>query len=196
MELRDLPIRLHWRGWAADSHRLRHEGWKLSCDETFCDFSFTKRLRVVAQSPLNDFMLMGELYLNMDTGRHLAKLAESLCSRGVTMQIYRVFDCIQVYAESKSTWDSMQRLTEWDGFASVPVLPDSGAYRHQISELQIFKQARGSDIYLPEASVDECLNQILKMQYPKAKVLESLAAEKGKHVSRPSIKAQIFSLAC
>lgn len=189
------PIRLQWGAWQTNSHALYREGWKFSSSTQSDEYSRAFLVRIAATSPDNRTIMAGTFCLPLEeifAPAHLYNLMQSEFShyygRIVQMGIYdskHVFETI-----------SVPELNTWTRMTAVDVMQAQSISRRTFSmkDFNFFKQFEdqsSSDIYIPEKSVDDLFNEILKIQYPQQQEIKKglIMPEK-----KPIIQAKIFSL--
>lgn len=182
----EVPIRVCWHGWEADTYGLRRAGWQVFASEAMADYAFERIARLALTDPDKRIMIYGEFRINQRLLHGSPNsLVDVLCHAGIDMQMFKATDRMMIYEKPKLAWDAMDAMLPTDGFVSLPY------EEHDVRELKLFKYSEPArEIYIPQMSVDDCLNKILRIQYPdreKPKLVEAQA--------RPVIQAKIYSLA-
>lgn len=184
-----IPIRVRWAGWESDTYRLKREGWKVWAGERISQYEFAKELEIALTCPEDKLMIHGKLKINprdLYARGSQVEMQKLLYQIGVDMHMYRPTDRFMTYEKPKVFWDDLNSLSESDGFASIPL------EEHRLHDLKIFQNTdKPKEIYLPPSSVDECLNQILRLQYPQQQEIKA----KEKEIIRPVMQARVYALA-
>lgn len=184
-----IPIRVRWVGWESDTYTLRQMGWQVFASESFSQHRFEKVVNLAVKDPGDNLMIAGEFAINPrvlfdKSGTEIHKM---LYQVGIDMRQFRATDRMHIYSDTASTWAAMNAMEPCDGFANI----DCSGVVKDIRELKLFSyKENAKEIYLPPNSVDECLNQILKLQYPERQIVKP-----GEAVVKPVIQAKIYQLA-
>lgn len=189
VNLRVMPIRLHWSGWTSDTFSLERMKWTIYADEQLSMHSYEKQIRIAAKCPYDKMVITGVLSLPMHMRGGDRELF-AILNNGVNMQHYKFTDKIITYPQVGSSFvDSMNKLESNNGLAYIPTMTEEIDF----SSFRIFKQPseNGQSIYLPSGSVDDCLNRILELQYPIQKELK----EKMAGMEAPIVRAKVYSIA-
>lgn len=187
--LTQLPIKVRWQGWDSDTYRLRALGWKIWATEgPSYDFR-CKAICLSARHPSGELVLAGfgeidpcSVTVEFNTARYLVEVGIEMKSLTPGNQVVR-------YSMSVNQVDMLERLRPIDGFAYLPEGLDRSWV--DVREFNIFKYSEDAgEIFLPQASVEQCLSQILKVQYPTQELLK-----KDSKLVKPALCAKIYSLA-
>lgn len=190
-KLVDVPVRVRWRGWESDTYTLRNQGWKIFAHEEMRDYKCEMAIRLAVRDPDSRFVIIGEL--NINPGRFYSRdfsLLEQICKIGMEMQGFQSTDRCMLYEQPKVAWAAMDAMLPTDGFASVNI----GQEQRDFKELKLFKYKEDAkELIIPQASVDECLNTILRLQFPEQQRIK-MSAETNT-IIKPAIQAKIYALA-
>ena len=189
LQLEQIPIRVNWAGWESDTYVLKRQGWQVFAAQQMSPKEYAMEIMVSVKAPDNKLMIMGRYKLRAE---HLVQnrraLLEGLCQAGIDMQSYQATDKAAVYETPKYDWNMMNAMAPCDGFASVDLGPQVIGF----DKLNLFKFTENpKEIYIPHSSVDECLNRILQLQFPKQDEIK----RNGAKVERPVIQAKIYAMA-
>ena len=179
------PIQFRWGGWVSSSHILRNEGWKFHATEERDLYSDRHMAHLVITSPDKYMCMSGRIYMSyQDFLKEGYRQFDSPLAVPIQMESFEaksVFKCIN--ADEMRNWKA---LTEIDIMAPTSV-------RHskiRLKDLRIFKQVveePKTQFFIPEKSVDQLFNEILKIQFPEQKRL--ILPD-----SKPILKAQILTM--
>lgn len=182
------PIRLNWAGWETDTYRLQRAGWKLSAMQDIrgqrlqLAFQYGSRggkLQAITEAiPFNyeamvdphDYggyarRAIGEITLNV-----MQAIGDQVW---INMHGHIDFNFNAIDAEPRYTSAKITRLEDFAHFAG-PLI-------------------RTNEIIVPEKSVPELMEMILKMQQPAR--IERIKDElRGEHRVEQKFHAQIISL--
>lgn len=179
------PIRVFWDGWESDTFRLKRSGWEVFFKSDRSRYLDAQIIQVALTDPDKRMLIAG--YYNL-SGREALSMGNDyrfIFEHGIKCQSYQLTDRIMTYEEPHRDWWRMSsEFKPCDG-----LLP---ANWKAISELPLMQRSNdeGSAIYIDQASVDDCLNRILQVQYPKQEELKMLVTK-----TPPVIQARIFSIA-
>jgi hypothetical protein len=189
IEFNQIPIRVRWAGWESDTYVLKRQGWQIFAHQQMCPYEFAQEIMISAKAPDNRLMIMGRKKITPDRVYGGSRgLVEMLYHAGIEMTAYRSNDMVSIYEMPRTDWLAMDAMLPCDGFANV----DLKSERQSFETLNLFKFTESpKEIYIPQTSVDDCLNKILQLQFPKQVELKKNAAL----VERPIIQAKIYSLA-
>ena len=184
------PVKLHWAGWETNTYRLQQAGWSLSAEEDIRDMRMRLALRheghrIYGLTAGVDFDFMGARYNAMDMVRATEAMTipvQHMASR-LTVQSY-----------------------EHGGFNFRPIDATPQFLERRIQSIEDFAHfatplARTQEIILPEESVPELLERILKLQQPARtdRLREQLRADRDglrlDATPRQKFHAQILSIA-
>jgi hypothetical protein len=182
------PVRLNWAGWETDTFRLQQAGWSLSADQDL----YRNTMRIAFRHQ----------------GLETTALTEVSCwdfERSHYDPAYLAGVTLPVKVMSRQVNIHMHGEVDWSGFKPVDAQPSWTSHRvERLEDLVHFAPslARTKQIILPEESVSDLLDRIVKMQEPGReehfKRLAREANEPGRAVSFQPISkvhAQIISLA-
>lgn len=184
------PIKLRWGGWVSDTYLLQRDGWKFHSEEHYEPYQDYHAIRLAVTSPDTAMAISGVLRIPamelMNTSG--AMWRERVLYHGFDMQQYNAKDVFRVsYPEE---------ISSWRGLSPVDITQPTMATDRQITmrEFKVFspsEQNTENEIYIPEESIDEMFNKILKLQYPQQQEIKKglIMPEK-----KPIIQAKIFSL--
>lgn len=155
-----MPIRVNWRGFQSDTYTLASSGWEVRRDvENRWDLHNNIWIRII--DPQKRIMISGYI----DTSQTL-RLGAAFWSATATLRIEHsldmltISDKVVIFEDSRRRFDSMATAELTDGLLHVPISQDG-----YVRNLPYMGKKGSKLIYLPEANVDQCLNQILKLQY-------------------------------
>lgn len=185
-----IPIRLRWHGWVTDSFTLRECGWEIKAAQNRSVHLDAAYLDIAAIPPDKKLMIYGRMVID-----HLALYARStehllrdLCDGGIEMSTYKTTDRVECFSWPTSQWKDLNTLEPFNGLGNF----DLNQHTYNFLDSNLFKDnVVSKDIYIPQLSVDECLNQILKLQYPEQVQLKKASVG----FVKPTIHAKIYSLA-
>lgn len=149
------PIPLRWNGWNSDTHILSRNGWSFHATR----MEFWDGLRITCTSPEKQVVLLAQIPHFRDE-RYGNFWGETFFHRGIEFS-----QCI-----TKETNIHMSPGFKWHTLEPIDVIKPVEITLHEIfrgSSLKMFHEAQ--KIVIPPASVEECLNHILKLQYPAQK---------------------------
>lgn len=181
------PIQLNWAGWETDTYRLQQRGWTLSAMQDIRGQRLQLAFRI-GNDPYRKFEAITEVipfnYERTLDGRYVGD-RQYLDSIVLRVQ-QAVSDQVMVHTsgDANRLWapiDAEPRYTE----AKITRLED---FAHFAGPL-----IRTNEIIVPEASVPELMERILKLQQPAR--LERIKEElRGEHRPEQRFHAQIISL--
>jgi hypothetical protein len=178
------PIRLHWAGWETDTHILQQCGWQISAsqDQTY------NRMQIAFKH--KDFRVYG-ISEFIDFNFH----AYHLCNSVNQYEILKYIRDLNVRCEiGQQIYLHVQGPVN---FKPVDTLPQfTTLERNSIEDLIYFAPnlARTQEIIVPDKSVVELMEEILKKQDPaRQKYFEDKVRE-DKFSPRQKVHAQIISL--
>lgn len=182
------PIKLRWGAWVSDSYLLQREGWQFNAEEHYEAYTNCHAIRLAVTSPDNNLIISGVIRMGREEFMgpyNWNRFGE----RPVEMQQYYSPRDVFRYADR-------EEINSWSAMQAVDVTVPTHATERQIAmrDFKFLQPATNAknEIYIPEASVDELLNQILKIQYP-----EQQEIKKGLIMpeAKPIVQAKIYSLA-
>jgi hypothetical protein len=183
------PIKLRWGGWVSDTYLLQREGWKFHSEEHYEAEMDCYAVRLAVTSPDNHMVISGVTRVLqeqlLEYGFNHQK--EIWHHRGLDMQQYNAKDVFRV--------TSMAEIQSWKALSPVDITMPTMINQQNIymRDFKIFQPAENQtqEIYIPQDSVDEMFNRILKLQYPQQQEIK-----KGLIMpeAQPIIQAKIFSL--
>lgn len=193
------PIQLRWNGWVSDTHILSRQGWKFTASQHKDEYSGRIAVNLAATDPTKyvviagNFMINPQEFLQGDWHRSYMQQwdGDPWGRRSIEMQQFTARDVFRTIGQ--------QELQSWQGMELIDVTMATHAQPREIymGSFNFFKKISGleeakQEIYIPQKSVDELLNEILKIQYPEQqKIKKGLILPEAK----PIIQAKIFSLA-
>lgn len=175
------PLRVHWAGWETDTFKLQACGWKLSARQDVAGSRLQLALRhdgVGIEGITQELSYRFEQALDMRERAYVEAIVLKVqVMLGETVMVHHVGDLSTLWspidAEPRYTESRINRLEDFAHFAGTLV--------------------RTNEIIVPEESVPELLERILKMQQLGRieRIREELRGEK-----RPEqqFHAQIISL--
>jgi len=181
------PLTLRWWGWETTTSHLHRNGWKFHAFEQMGMYSDALLIALAATSPDGVVMLRGSVklpYYEAFQSQHLGMGALGYVSRsGIEMQQYVIKDRVHVMPSTD--------FKELQSLQPIDITQETYASR-EFKDLKCFQyKEEGPSIYIPPTSVDECLNTILRLQYPEQeKIKKSLIMPEQKTL----LKAQVYSL--
>lgn len=183
------PIMVRWNGWESSTYQLKASGWEVWAGEKLADFHHAKIIDIALTTPRKELMLAGRLKLNYrDVVADPRGFSHAL-SIGVECQLYRINDRVMVIQEPHRDWaKGMESLEPVDGLLYRPI--GDSDYIDVRSFKHMRREEEGRPIFIDRASVDDCLNRILQVQYPTQKVLKELGQQ-----ATPIMHAKIYSIA-
>lgn len=175
------PLRLHWAGWTADTYSLQRAGWSISAEQHIQSMTMQLALRhpdkggygVSSRVPF-DYMYERDSFAPMDLGADI-RFGRSIDFHVTDLPSFRAVDALPQMME--------RRRVSLEDFA------------HFHTPL-----VRTNEIVVPEESVEELMERILKMQQPDrtARIRESLRNPEGYRMDalpKQKFHAQILSFA-
>lgn len=185
--IHSFPIRVFWHGWVSDTLTLKQGGWHVFGHQEHSPYQQALDFTLGLRDPEATILIYGKFSVTVRDIMQGASVKSRLYHGGVEMQLMRATDRCFTHSVTSAEWSSMDAMLPIDGFLNVP-----DRLERPISELNLFKFTdQPKEIYIPQGSVDECLNRILQLQYPAQR--ELVKAEGN--VVRPVMQAQIYSLA-
>lgn len=184
------PIPVEWQGWRSDTHSLARLGWDILAEEGLDHYTMSHRIRLGLLSPEKTLMITS--IFNISTQETLysrTSSAEIMRHMGVrNMSIIHERDVHRVMPEPEFV--SINNMKKIDPYGTVTVKQEdmyTGRYRffNYVSD-------NPKEIIIPPSSVEECLNHILRLQYP-----DQVELKKGLILPdrKPIIQAKILSMA-
>jgi hypothetical protein len=172
------PVQLHWAGFETDTYKLQQQGWELSAEQELYDRTMRIALRHQQAGMYGISEKIDWDYFHEDQSiysgfqRPTPKVPIRMMSKNIMVEV--------MYG--KSTDFSFQPIDARPQYMETT--------RMDISDLVHFAPLRAKGILLPEASVPELMDQILKLQQPmrEREILRDLK-------TTPIVHAQIMSLA-
>lgn len=191
------PIPLYWGGWHSSTHELDRQGWTFDASTSTDEYLNRLCIRLAATSPEKGVVISGVFYI---APREIAMRGSyhdigsmwrgEFYDSPMRMQQY---SCKEVFRSvSMPELQSWELLEKVDIHKAVDVRPRELFRR--MDQFRFFAPLENThnEIYVPEESVDELLNKILKVQFPKQQeIKKSLILPE----SKPIIQAKVFSLA-
>jgi len=175
------PLRVHWAGWETDTYRLQKCGWKLSAFQDIRGSRLRIALRhegVGIEGITQELDYRYEQALDLRGRAYVDNIVLNVQRMlGETVMLHHVGDISAMWspidAEPRYTERRIDRLEDFAHFAG-PLI-------------------RTNEIIVPEESVPELLERILKLQQPGriARIREEL---RGEHRPEQKFHAQIISL--
>lgn len=174
------PLRVHWAGWETTTFRLQKCGWKLSAYQDIRGSRIQMALRhdgLQIEGITNELSYEYERALDMrerDYVNSIVLTVQRMLGEQVMLRTVGELPMWSpVDAEPRYTEEKIVRLEDFAHFAG-PLI-------------------RTNEIIVPEESVPELLERILKMQQPgrMARIREEL---RGEHRPQQKFHAQIISL--
>lgn len=143
------PVRLHWAGWETDTYRLQREGWQLSAHQDMARYG----MQIALRSPHGDAHAVTQ-FLPMERLHDMPQFgavdlgARVIMARDVNMHVNELprFDAIDAMPQMVPR-SSLHKLSDWAHFAPSPLV-------------------RNNPIIVPEESVADLMERILKLQQP------------------------------
>lgn len=183
------PIRLNWAGWETDTFRLQRAGWKLSAFQDIRG-SHLQLAFQIGNDPYRKFQAITEAIpfryeemadLHRMRGPHADRLDDIVLrvQQAVSEQVM-----IHVAGDLKPMWG--------------PIDAEPRYTQEKITRLEDFAHFAGplirtNEIIVPEESVPELLERILKLQQPGR--IDRIKDElRGEHRPEQRFHAQIISL--
>lgn len=166
-------------------------GWELFAEQRQERDFYSHSYRIAAKSPDNKLVISGQLNIPAEVFfKGGFGMTEILYHQGFEMQTYRATDQVYYHQMSYKEVDSWNSLAPFDGFAQIPMVPELKSFAD--FKLFNFNSTAPNEIYIPSNSVDECLDRILQLQYPKQQEIK-----KGLILpdAKPIVQAKIYSLA-
>lgn len=161
--LTQFPIRVRWHGWEADTWTLKKGGWTICANECRSNFSSEYGITITAHSPHKDLIIGGGIMIPFGLfASQGIRFAQFLSSAVIDMTMHKSSDNIITRFWSDREFSAWSNGLPTDAIATVY---ESNL---KVSDLKVFRyDATPKDIYLSRASLDACLDQMLKLQYPK-----------------------------
>jgi hypothetical protein len=175
------PLRVHWAGWDTDTYRLQAAGWKLSA---YQDIRGSRIQLALQHSGMRIEGITDQLDYRYEQALDLRErgyvdsiVLKVQCMLGETVQLHQVGSIENLWspidAEPRYTAETITRLEDLAHFAG-PLI-------------------RTNEIIVPEESVPELLERILKLQQPAR--LDRIKEElRGERRPEQHFHAQIISL--
>ena len=161
-------VEFHFAGFKGTAHGLQSAGWQISAYEQMSPRSYGREIQLMLH---NGGLTMISVLELLDMGQMVSALRDH---RPVLM------DIMGVSIDGRSTILPMRMepanfgfLDSKDGFQPIDCSPS--IRRVDLGQIDfyrygVFKRLNvGAEIYLPEKTVDELLNEILKKQEPRQK---------------------------
>lgn len=174
------PLRVHWAGWETDTYSLQKAGWKLSAEQ---DYSYG-RMRIAMKHDGADMVAISET-LPFNFGRAIEdRDFHSGYLAALTIRMKHVGREVPIVIHGE--------VKDWS-FAAIDAQPRVVSSKIvKLEDLAHFAAplVRTNEIIIPEESVDQLMEKILKLQQParmerirreirdEGAVLESLPEEK------------------
>lgn len=181
------PMKVHWAGWESDTLRLQQAGWQLSMQQDVAEMRMALGLQYETRNGgvargygyLDRFNYERAAYQSLGREDYFDEVAIGMALGGDIVIHGRV-------PLELSPIDALPQLSE------MPI--------RRLSDLACFAPslARTQQIIVPEETVPELLDKILKMQGPAraARLAEEVRDERFKQAQqRQKFHAQIISLA-
>lgn len=180
------PLRLQWAGWETTTQRLQQQGWQLSAEQDF----YGNRMRIAMKHDGMNLLAMTPSFdFHYEAAardyRYLQELpAHVVCAMGRDVRIHeagRIDWCFkEIDAQPTFTTNKITRLEDLAHFAAPLV--------------------RCNEVIIPEESVPELMDRILKLQQPARteRIREEMRHPEGLQldaVPKQKFHAQIISLA-
>lgn len=186
------PIKLRWGGWVSDTYLLQREGWNFHSEEHYEAYQDCHAIRLAVTSPDTAMVISGVARIRQQElmepyGRRFGSQIDIWHQRGFDMQQYNAKDVFRVAHQ--------EDIQSWKALSPIDITrPSVCDYRNiAMREFKVFQpiEQMTQEIYIPEDSVDEMFNKILKLQYPQQQEIK-----KGliMPAAKPIIQAKIFSL--
>lgn len=185
------PVRVHWAGWETDTYRLQKAGWKLSAMQDIrgerLQLAMQHDMRASFQAITEEVRFPFEAFSDpynhgalraMDTAREFERIVlrvERCIAEPLTLVVHGEMPQFwaPIDAEPRITTKQIVRLEDLAHFAG-PLI-------------------RTNEIIVPEESVPELLERILKLQQPDR--LDRIREEvRGEHRQEQKFHAQIISM--
>lgn len=153
-------------------------------------------VRIAAESPDHKLIITGQVSIPYAQLYHSQRnsygIPEIFLHGIMHMTVYTFKDT--VYQSVHPGYPSIHGYSEYDQLnCALPIDPTQPSYSMEGKPLKIFKyvDSQKPEIFIPPTAVDQCLDLILKLQYPEQeKIKKGLILP----TSAPKIQAQIFSL--
>jgi hypothetical protein len=179
------PLRLLWAGWETNTLRLQQAGWQLSAEQDF----YQNRMRIAMRHQSMNLMAMTPSFdfsyesAAMDQRRYLESFPIQVCAAmGSNVSIHEAGRVDWMFkdidAQPTFTTNKISKLEDLAHFAAPLV--------------------RCNEIIIPNESVDELMERILKLQQPARtdRIREEMRSPAGLAViPKQHFHAQIISLA-
>lgn len=187
-----VPVRVCWLGWDSDTYTLKRAGWEVWVGEQFSKFTEEKILDIALTDPKRRICIKGQIRLSMrmilQSGRmeYGKGVVDILRSGTFPFEYFERNDKAVVHSMEQRAWEAWDCMTLTDGLATI------SSDERMMYELPMFKAPAegGREILISKASVDECFNRILQVQYPMVQDLK----DKGL-LNKPTLEAKIYTLA-
>lgn len=180
------PIRIHWAGWETDTYKLQKSGWRLSAMQDIqgnslqmaFEFGQGRKMQAITETIPFYYERMLDMrdYRAQDELRGLSLRVVKAISDELMIHISGQLDAPgfgPIDAEPRYTTSTIQRLEDFAHFAG-PLI-------------------RTNEVIVPEKSVPELMEMILKLQQPAR--IERIKDElRGEHRVEQKFHAQIISL--
>lgn len=196
------PIKLRWGGWVSDTYILQREGWKFHAEEEYQPEYSAHRVRLAVTSPDGYVIIAGNLIIRrsdllLGHPHHRDHMIDSLQYAYGSMFDRRPIEMQQFTSRDVFRYTEREDIDSWNNLTAVDVMSTTWANERQIymGDFKFLKQISGTpetQIFIPEATVDDLFNQILKIQYPQQQeIKKGLIMPEKKQI----LQAQVFSLA-
>jgi hypothetical protein len=175
------PLRVHWAGWETDTYRLQKCGWKISA---YQDIRGSRLQMAFQHAGAGIEGITAELPYQYERA---LDMRESAYVDGMVLQVQRMLGetvMIHQMGDVSAMWSSVDAEPRYTQ-ATITRLEDLAHFAGPL--------IRTNEIIVPEESIPELLERILKLQQPARidRIKEELRGER-----RPEQKfhAQIISL--
>lgn len=191
---RGAPLHLFWNGWESNTHVLLNHGWKFSSSEYIREHDDIWEIRLAATSPDNYVVITGTFLFD----KRRAAIAMEYMPTGMYSTLDDICRMKPLRMQQFKATDTFRILTipEMNSFSSLePINITASTYLNykdiRMRDFKFFKRLEEPEInkiYIPQHSVDELFNQILKIQFPQQQEIKTICK------SPPIIQAQVYSL--
>lgn len=184
------PIPVQWDGWQSDTHTLHRRGWEIMAEDARDDYCMGHRLRLGLLSPEKRFVVTGNIHIPyQELFQGQVDWMSIMHRYGFQdMGMIHQRDMIKTFPHAEiSRINSMKSFNPYE-----PVVARSEDLYRGTFKFFNYVEGNNKEIIIPPANVEECLNQILKLQYPEQMNIKKklLLPE-----TKPIIQAKIFTLA-
>jgi hypothetical protein len=180
-----LPVTLNMAGWTSDTYRLQQAGWSLSADQDMRTMTMQMAMRHEQMGLYGVSARLAWEYLRDDPQfLRNVELPVRWVGRDIIVQMMGTPDF---------------------NFQPIDAIPQLRSQRKRLEDFVHFAPAlaRTNQIIVPEESVEELMDRILKLQQPdrveRFKRLAKEAQEEGRRIdlqpTKAKFQAQIISLA-